>query len=134
MNVTSSDSPSDQIIEQRVRNRLIEYFELASSCAAQREYEEAAPPYVHVPYEVINQWEDWVPHLDLVLKSSKVYTPEEKKALSSFQAVWETTADAVPDDYPSLDAVQVMTAWEAMRQEAESTLITFLQRWRLPED
>ena len=42
------DQPSDQVIEQRVRNRLTEYFELASSFEAQREYELAAP-IVHVP-------------------------------------------------------------------------------------
>lgn len=132
--MASSDSPSDQIVEQRVRNRLIEYFELAASYAAQREYEEAGPPHVHVPYEVINQWEDWVPHLDLVLEGSKVYTPEEKKALSTFKAVWEMTADAVADDYPSLEAVQAMTEWKAMRREAESALGVFSRRGRLPED
>lgn len=132
--VISPDRPSERIVEQRVRNRLIEYFELASSYAAQAEYAEAAPPYVHVPYEVIEQWEDWVPHLDLVLNDSEVYTSEEKDALSRFQAVWEAATDAIADDYPSLDAVQASPEWEAMRREAESALAVIAKRGRLPED
>lgn len=132
--VSKPDRSSERIIEQRVRNRLIEYFELASSYAAQEEYAEAAPPYVHVPYEVIEQWEDWVPHLDLVLTDSQVYTPEEKETLSRFQSVWETAAEAITDDYPSLDAVQATPEWEAMRCEAESALALLAKRGRLPED
>lgn len=132
--VSNPDRPSDRIVEQRVRNRLIEYFELASSYIAQAEYAAAAPPYVHVPYEVIEQWEDWVPHLDLVLTDSQVYTSEEKEALSRFQSMWETTADAITDDYPSLDAVQATPEWEAMRREAESALAVLAKRGRLPED
>lgn len=38
-----AERPSDRVIEQRVRNRLIEYFELASSVAGQQEYERDAP-------------------------------------------------------------------------------------------
>lgn len=128
------DRPTDQIIEQRVRNRLIEYFELASSFVAQAEYEEAAPDFVHVPYEVIEQWQDWVPHLDLVLLESTVYTGEEVDAIRSFQSVWDATTDAIGDDYPPLEAVQAMPVWEAMRREAESALAVFARRGRLPED
>lgn len=132
--VTVPDRPSERIVEQRVRNRLIEYFELASSNAAQAEYAAAAPPYVHAPYEVIEQWEDWVPHLDLVLTDSQVYTPEEKEAVRRFQSIWEATAAAIADAYPSLEAVQAMPEWEVMRREAESALTLFAERGRLPED
>ncbi len=48
-----------EIVAHRVRNRVIEYLELAASPGEQRRYE-AAVPLVHVPNELINQWEDWV--------------------------------------------------------------------------
>lgn len=117
-----------------MRNRLIEYFELASSYVAQTEYERAAPPYVYVPDELIEQWGDWVHHLDLVLDASPAYTDEERGVLRRFQGVWEATADALGDDYPPLTAVQATSSWETMRQEAESALIVFSRRGRLSED
>lgn len=132
--VRNADRPSDLIVEQRVRNRLIEYFELASSYVAQNEYAKAAPPYVHIPYEIIEQWEDWVPHLDLVLTDSNVYTSREKEVLSRFQSVWELTTKAIGDDYPSLEAVQAMPAWEDMRLAAAAALAVLAKRGRLPED
>lgn len=55
--VGDPDKPSRRVIEQRVRNRIIEYVELASSFEAQQEYERDVP-IAHIPYEVINQWED----------------------------------------------------------------------------
>ncbi|QKE85100.1 hypothetical protein [Arthrobacter sp. NEB 688] len=128
------DPLKDRIIEQRVRNRLIEYFQLASSYAAQAEYEHAAPPFVYVPHEVIEQWGDWVHHLDVVLDTSQVYTDEERGVLREFQRVWESAADAVGGDYPSLAAVQEIPAWETMRREAESALSVFSRRGRLPEE
>jgi hypothetical protein len=112
---------------------VIEYFELASSFEAQREYE-LAVPIVHVPYEVIEQWQDWVPHLDLVLATSTVYSADEREALRRFQAVWDVTAAANGDDYPSLSVVQDLPAWQELRREAESSLAIFAQRGRLPED
>jgi hypothetical protein len=127
------DEPSDQVIEQHVHNRLIEYFELTSSFEAQREYERAAP-IAHVPYEVIEQWQDWVPHLDLVLATSTVYSADECEALRQFQTVWDATVNAIGDDYPPLALVQDQPAWQELRREAESSLAVFARRGRLPED
>jgi hypothetical protein len=53
------DDASDRLFEQRIRNRIIEYLELAASFEAQREYEQGVP-IAHIPYEVISQWEDLV--------------------------------------------------------------------------
>jgi hypothetical protein len=50
---------SERLIEQRVRNRIIEYLELAASFEEQRRYEQDVP-IAYVPYEVINQWGDQV--------------------------------------------------------------------------
>jgi hypothetical protein len=50
----ASDQPSGRVVEQRVRNRVIEYLELTASFKAQQEYDRNAP-IAHLPYEVINQ-------------------------------------------------------------------------------
>ncbi|WP_163543488.1 hypothetical protein [Occultella kanbiaonis] len=110
----NAEWPTKRVVEQRIRNRLIEYFELASSFTAQLRYE-AAAPIVHVPYEIINQWEDWTLGLDLWLDEAQVYTAEEKEALRRFQVVWDRAA-------------------EELRQEAELALAVFARRGRLPED
>lgn len=57
--VGASETPNGRLVEQRVHNRIIEYLELASSFEAQRQYERNVP-IAHVPYEVINQWDDQV--------------------------------------------------------------------------
>ena len=124
---------TDLIIERRVRNRLIEYFELASSFTAQREYEAAAPA-VHIPHEVIEQWDDWTHHLDLVLLSSTVYSTEEKASIWRFRSVWEATVAALPDDYSSLSDTQAMPQWEVLRREAASALQVFSKRGRMSEE
>ena len=128
------DDPSARLIEQRVRNRIIEYFELAGSFAAQWDYERAVP-VAHVPYEVINQWEDQFPHgPDSVDDWLDVYTFDEIEAIKKFHVVWQETTRAVPDDYPSLRDVQAMPAWERLRCEAESATGFFARRGKLPED
>ncbi|WP_154795803.1 hypothetical protein [Occultella kanbiaonis] len=129
----NAEWPTKRVVEQRIRNRLIEYFEFASSFTAQLRYE-AAAPIVHVPYEIINQWEDWTLGLDLWLDEAQVYTAEEKEALRRFQVVWDRAADDLADDYPALRQVQAMPAWKELRQEAELALAVFAHRGRLPED
>ncbi len=107
---------------------------MRSSFAAQREYERAVP-IAHVPYEVINQWEDCVPQVPgTALDFSEVYVAEEVEALKNFHVVWDKTTKAVPDDYPSLQDVQAMLAWEQLRREAETALAVFSRRGKLPED
>ena len=128
------DDPSERVIEQRVRDRNIEYFERAASFEAQRDYERAAP-IAHVPYEVSNQWEDQLPQGPSSVDDSLDFdTADELEALKKFHVVWHETTRAVPDDFPSLQDVQAMPAWERLRCEAESTLAVFTRRGKLPED
>lgn len=56
LSIPVEPEPSPRLVAQRIRNRIIEYLELASSFEAQQH-----APIAHVPNEVINQWEDWVP-------------------------------------------------------------------------
>ncbi|WP_156739934.1 hypothetical protein [Occultella aeris] len=128
-----AERPTKRVVKQRIRNRIIEYLELVASFAAQLTYE-AVAPIVHVPYEIINQWEDWTLGSDPWLDESQVYTVEEKEALRRFQVVWDRAAEDLADDYPALRQVQAMPVWDELRREAEFALAVFARRGRLPED
>jgi hypothetical protein len=126
--------PSRRVVEQRVRNRIIEYLELASSFEAQQEYERDVP-IEHVPYEVINQWEDWVhkdPREDRDLPD--VYDGAEVEAMCQFHAAWDDAASAVPNNYPSLSEVQALPEWSRLRDTARSALSVFMRRGKMSED
>ena len=130
-----AEQPSDRIVEQRIRNRVIEYFEMVSSLAAQQAYEEKGPPFVNVPYEIINQWEDWIPNDPRSdIKPLSVFSPEEMAALGEYQGVWEKAADELPDDYPELLSVQSLPGWEQLTRSAGVASEVFGHRGRMPED
>jgi hypothetical protein len=126
--------PSERVVDQRIRNRIIEYFELAASNDDQLAYEKNVP-IAHVPYEVINQWEDWVPAgPSKAVNDPSVFSAAELQEMQDFQLVWESTAAAVPDDYPHLSDVQALPAWDQLRQQAKRALRVFEVRGKLPED
>lgn len=100
----------------------------------QRQYELAAP-IAHVPYEVINQWGDQLPQgLERELERSSVFSSDEVADLRAFEEVLETTCQAVPDDYPTLERVQAMPAWEELRQAAADALALLDRRGTMPGD
>ena len=94
-------TPSDRVIEQRIRNRIIEYLDLAASYEAQAAYQTSVP-FVTVPYEVINQWDDWVPADpgDLA-RNVGVFSPDEVRAMCEFQAVLDRVADSGAERPPA---------------------------------
>lgn len=53
------DRPSKRIVEQRIRNNVIDYLDMAGSFERQREYEKNVP-IAWVPGEIIDQWQDWI--------------------------------------------------------------------------
>ena len=127
-----NDAPSPQISLQRVRNRIIEYLEVAISFDSQREYHANAP--VSVPNEMINQWEDWVADPTSPLWAPPVISPAERAAIADFHAVWRKVADSTPNHLPPLEQTIELPAWERLRAAAECSLRVFQQRGRLPED
>lgn len=134
MSDASADRPTEQLVQQRIRNRVIDYLELAASFDEQRRYEQAAP-IAHVPYEVINQWDDQFPQgLRSELDRSTVYTPDEAAALTAFRAVLDKVSRAVPVDFPSLAKIQSMPAWADLRDAAATALAVLVRRGRMPED
>ena len=131
---TGHGDASERLIEQRVRNRIIEYLELASSFEDQRRYEHDVP-IAHVPYEVINQWGDQVwKHPSRNPHNLDIYDAAEVEALVRYQEVLEAVTRAVPDDYPPLREVQTMPEWRLLRDTAEQTLGVLMRRGKFPED
>jgi hypothetical protein len=133
-NAASPDKPSARVVEQRLRNRVMESLELAASFEEQSRYELAAP-IVHVPYEVINGFEDGVisdPRTDP--KVFSVYTVDEVAALGKYYDAWNVVADALSDDFPPLAEVQSLPEWSDLREVAQATLAVFNRRGRLSED
>lgn len=125
--------PPSRVVAQRVRNRLIEYFELLASPGAQDRYE-AAAPVPSLPNEIMNQWEDWSPG---VLRSSagpEVYSDDEAIELAHFGAAWERAASAMTEDSPSLAEVRDLAAWRGLCAAGAHALEVFGRRGRLPED
>jgi len=127
--------PSRRIVAQRVRNRIIEYLELAASFEDQITYQRNAPN-ISVPNEVINQWEDWnsTDPREHWTSPEGVYTPEEVEAVQSFHTTWEHVADGTPDPLPELEATQRLAEWDELRRAARSALDVFAYRGPLPED
>lgn len=134
LSVQSRDTPSRRVVEQRVRNRIMEYLELASSFEAQLEYQQNVK-IAHVPNEVINQWEDWV-HTDprTLDQHPDVYSTDEITAMKRFQEVWEATADATPNPLPPMEEVQLLPEWNNLRRAAEQALSVFLIRGPMSND
>ena len=124
--------PTRQVVLQRIRNRIIEHLELAGSFEDQREYQSRAP--VHVPNEVINQWEDWVREPRDPALVEPVFSAGERDAVARFHQIWDEVAKNTPDPLPDLESLFVTTEWQRLRDAALDALRVFLIRGRLSED
>jgi hypothetical protein len=124
---------SARIVEQRMRNGIIEYLTLASSFEQQRKYQRAVPA-ISVPNEVINQWEDCVPEPSLVGFGPPVFTSDELAAMIAFGIVWAQVAHDIPQQLPVLEETLTLPQWEQLCTAATVALNVFNRRGRLPED
>lgn len=125
---------SKQVIFQRVRNRIIEYLEVASSFDEQRKYQKAVP-FESVPSEMINLFEDSVPNKGVLDDFElPVYSTAEQAALRQFYKTWEDVAQNTPNPLPPLEETLKLTKWKELREAAEEALIIFSTRGKLPED
>jgi hypothetical protein len=127
-----TDDVSKMVVEQRIRNRLMDYFEIASSFAKQLNYQ-AKVPFVHVPNEMINQWEDWIrrDHLD-DWYTEPVFSIPEQAAIRRYDAIWSNVADVMPD-LPLSELIKTQT-WEKLRSAAEEALKVFEVRGRFDDE
>lgn len=125
---------SQQLLQQRIRNRIIDYLELAASADEQRDYERRVP-IAQVPNEMINQWEDWVDGDDLDWYGPPVFSEDERQAVRSFQSVWLAVADDTPNPMPhSIDLLLGTPVWARLMAGAQAALAVFERRGRFDED
>lgn len=126
------DTPSERIVQQRLRNRIIESLELAASIEDQGEYQRRVP-FVDVPVEVIHKWEDFVGQdWRRYYAAGDVFTPSEIDAIAEFDAVWNDVAERIPD--LPLEALAGTADWKRLMEAANNSLQVFLRRGPLPED
>ncbi len=123
---------TDIVVLNRIRSQIISYLELVSSREEQIEYHLAAPK-VHVPSEVINQWEDWVATDWRSYICEPVFTREEIDAVGAFYAVWDSVATATPDPLPQLSELWLGSDWQRLALAATSALVPFQLRGHVPE-
>jgi hypothetical protein len=126
-------SPSQQLILQRIRNRIIEHLETLASFDAQRDYQLRVPK-INVPYELINGWEDWVDGPAPTHFVEPVFSAAEREVVAVFHAEWNRAASDMPDTYPSLSEVQAAPYWSRLRDAAERALMVFEKRGKLSEE
>ena len=124
---------AELIVIQRIRNRIIDYLELASSFDEQSAYQ-AAVPHINVPNEVINQWEDWVSPDWSNYITAPVFSPDEIIAIGQFYDVWEAVAAATPNTLPPLQTLFDTGEWQRLASAAAASLTVLHVRGRLSED
>ena len=120
------------LLDQRIRNRIIEYLETASSYEEQLQYE-ANVPIVHVPNEMINEWADYV-DLDRDDYRGPVYSTEEKAAIIRFDGIWNQVIEETPEKMPSLETLLGSPPWEKLRIGAQEALDVFRLRGKCDEN
>lgn len=118
---------SQNIVKQRVRNRMIEYFETASS-------------FVHTAkfgaFETINQWEDYLDKrgsLEGGFFQPPVLDNLELEAMKKFHHVWNRTADATHIDIFDSELLSGSADWKAFKDAASTCLQIFMIRGKFSE-
>jgi len=117
--------PSKQLVLQRVRNRIIEYFELAADPQAQAQFG---------PNTIINYWQDWQDLLYASRLPEPVFSASEHSAMQAFDLAWHTAADTTSNPMPSIVELRGNPIWQLLTSSAASALAVFAVRGRLPED
>ena len=120
-------SPKD-VVNTRIRNRIMEYLQLVSSAAQQKDYQRRVPD-VNVPTELICSWEDWMPVEEGAQGfAPPVYSDEECEAIKRYGRAWEVVAAATPGETPSLEEFIGTPEWRRLKQTAEEALSVFQRR------
>ncbi|MEQ8718455.1 MAG: hypothetical protein RIE08_12665 [Acidimicrobiales bacterium] len=123
-----------RVVEQRIRNRIIEYLELAASFEAQAACQRAVPR-VNVAIDVVNQWGDWV-RTDPPTRADlpDVFSDAEVETMGAYAEAVNAAAVVLPGGFPDLAEVQRLKEWESLRKTAGEALRVFEVRGRLSED
>ncbi len=82
--IVMAERPPKEVVDTRIRNRIMEYLQLVSSAAQQEDYQRRVPD-VNVPTELICSWEDWMPVEEGAQGfAPPVYSAEEYEAIERY--------------------------------------------------
>ena len=118
--------PSDRVIDQRVRNRIMEV--LLGLTDGNEEIEQWGPG------EYFEGFYDWIPHRgDGGMRPNSAITAEERALLVQVSNLLDDACDATPRDVTT-DAL-IASGWpERIRPVAQRALSVMLQRGRFDEE
>ena len=116
---------STTLLQQRVRNRMIDVLEIAAS------FEDIAR---WGTFEVINRWEDWYHGPDPAFFAEPVFSPEELRQIDVFTAAWDATPQIDEPQFFKSEEIHGLTHWQRFRAAAQEALSIFEKRGRFSED
>jgi hypothetical protein len=130
------EAPSRRLVDQRVRNGVISYFELAASFDEQLEYQRNVP-IARVSEEMIESWEDVATDdLPTLENLGDAYSDAEVAAMADFYPAWLAAIEAMRRvDWPrDVADAQRLPEWHEMREVAARAVSTFAIRGRMSDD
>ena len=133
INVMQHEHVNETVLLQRIRNRVIDYLDLASDFESQLHYR-ASVSSISVPTEIICQWRDCVMDSNVDWMREPVFTEAERNAVRQFEVVWGQVCAATLDPMPELLELQSSDQWRMLRDAARRASEVFAERGKLPED
>jgi hypothetical protein len=120
------DRPSERIVDQRIRNRIME--------AVQTLAEGDEGVRAVWPAEYFESFYDWIPHhRDGVMPSNSSLTADEQQSLHDVSSILDQACDATPGNMHAEDLIA--TGWPRRIQPvAQRAIDLMLRRGRFRED
>lgn len=123
VHISAMDEISQQLVYQRVRNRVIEVLELYCSLDDLAKFG---------AFEAINMADDW-----LVLdykKAPKVFNQKERDAVGDFMKLWDVASNATNEDISSVAEFESSMEWVRLCETAKQAVLIFSERGRFSEE
>ncbi len=122
-----SSESSQGIVAQRIRNRRIEWLEIAAA--------DDGDPWPSGLGSLVNHWFDWNPDAPALADyPPPIYTPGEAEALVAMGHAVNALCDATPSPLVDDAAARAMPEWAHAMAAARHALTEMSTRGRLPED
>lgn len=114
----------EHITQQRIRNRMMEYFDFVACPKAQEQFGADA---------IINYWQDWQTALINETYPDPIFTEAERQCIIEFDIAWYIVAESTPDPMPPPSILNTMPAWIQLISLAKAAVVLFKARGKLPE-
>lgn len=116
-----------QLVEQRIRNRIIEYFEIV--------VEFDSDPGAMSLNGLVNQWEMYVDHPFTPSEyPPPAFTDREVDVIRRVDVAWEEFCNTTPSRISDEGQAFMLPSWSAFVAEANAALAVFAERGKLSEE